>query len=279
LSPQFQIHVHEVGNEPVPDPVGDIAEIGAVPRQSQFQYHVSEAPLLGSGTDAGAELCFVVPGGGVTGVVSGVPAVESGATAPPATLTCETGPLSPGLSMRTLTLTFAEEEAEAGGAIGVVEAVEGFGWGAAGGVSAAVSAVGGVISPAGPDCEAPSAIGAGPCVTVSPEGAAGTVSEGVLAGASTTGAASRPGAAPASAVTSGSGAAATASVAAVVAASASEATVGSCVGSVSSASAVEGATAATAVRRDTAAVQTTAGRSRCRRISKSSMRFNCNFHS
>ena len=220
-----------------------------------------------------------MPGGGVTGVCPGALAVESGATAPPVTLACETGPLSPGLSIRTLTLTFAEAGDGTGGATGVVETVEGLGWGAAGGVSAAVSAVLGVISPTGPDCEAPSAIGAGACVTVSPEGAAGTGSEGVLSGGATTGAASRPGAAPVSAVTSGTAAAATASVAAVVAASASEATVGSCVGSVSSARAVEGATAATAVTRDTAAVQTTAGRSRRRRISKSSMRFYRYFHS
>ncbi len=109
-----------------------------MPRQSQFQYHVSEEPPAVCGAGAGPELCVVVlPGGSV----SGAPAVESGATAPPVTLTCETGPLSPGLSMRTLTLTFAEVEAGTDGAGVLVEAVEGFGWDAAGGVSAAVSAV------------------------------------------------------------------------------------------------------------------------------------------
>jgi hypothetical protein len=115
LSPQFQIHVQDEGIEPVPDPAGDIAEIGAVPRQSQFQYHESDEPLVTWGADGGAELCVPLLGAGVAGVFSGGAAVESGATEPPVTLTWVTGPLSPGLSMRTLTLMLAEP---AGGVVG-----------------------------------------------------------------------------------------------------------------------------------------------------------------
>ena len=68
-----------------------------------------------------------MPGGGVTGVCPGALAVESGATAPPVTLACETGPLSPGLSMRTLTLMFAEAGLGAGAAVGLVGGVGGVG--------------------------------------------------------------------------------------------------------------------------------------------------------
>jgi len=124
---QFHIHVHELGNEPVADPVGDIAEIGALPRQSQFQYHVSGVPLVAWAAAGGAEPCVVLLGVGVAGVFSGAAAVESGVVGPPATLTCETGPLSPGLSMRTLTLMFAEAGAGTGDVGGAVAGVEGFG--------------------------------------------------------------------------------------------------------------------------------------------------------
>jgi hypothetical protein len=266
LSPQFQIHVQEDGNEPVTDPAGDIAEIGALPRQSQFQYHESDEPLVTCGAAGAAEVCGSLLDVEDRGVFCGVAAVESGATDPLVTLTCETGPLSPGLSIRTLTLMLAEPDAGAGAAGSAVGGAEGLDGAVAGGVSAAVSGVVCVISPLDADCVAGSGVGAGSCGAVSPEGAVGAGSDELVSGASTTGAASTPGTVPVSAVTSGVGAAVTASVAAVVAASASEATEGSPVGSVSSAQAVEGATAATAVKRDTAAVQTTAGRSRCRRI-------------
>jgi len=127
LSPQFQIHVQEDGNEPVADPVGDIAEIGAAPRQSQFQYHESDEPLATCGADGPAELCGTLLGVGVTGVFSGAAPVESGVTGPPVTLTWETGPLSPGLSIRTLTLMFAEAGAGAGGGGAAVEPAGGVG--------------------------------------------------------------------------------------------------------------------------------------------------------
>jgi hypothetical protein len=266
LSPQFQIHVQEEGIELVTDPPGDIAEIGAAPRQSHFQYHSSDEPLVTGGAGGVAELCGWLLGVAVAGVFSGAAAVESGATDPPVTLTWETEPLSPGLSMRTLTLMFAETGAGFGGRGVAVGGVDGFCSCAAGGVSAAVSVVVGVISPLGTVCVAGSGIGAGSCLAVSPTGAVGAGSEGVVSGASTTGATSSPGTVPVSVATSGVEGAATAPVPAVAAASTSEATEGSSVGTVSSARAVEGATAATAVKRDTAAAQTTAGRSRYRRI-------------
>jgi RNA polymerase sigma factor (sigma-70 family) len=266
LSPQFQIHVQEEGNEPVADPVGDIAEIGAAPRQFQFQYHESDESLVPWGADGAAEPCVPLFGVGATGVFSVSEAVESGVTDPLVTLTWETGPLSPGLSMRTLTLMLAGPGVGAGGAGSATGGVDGVDGDAFAGVSAAVSVVVGVISPPGAGCVAGSGIGAGFCIAVSPAGAVGAGCDGVVSGASTTGAASSPGTVPVSAITSGVGEAATASVAAVVAASASAATDGSSVGSPSSARAVEGATAATAVRSDTAAAQATAGRSRCRRI-------------
>ena len=79
-----------------------------MPRQSQFQYHESGEPLVTWGADGGAELCVPLLGAEVAGVFSGAAAVESGVTELPVTLTWVTGPLSPGLSMRTLTLMFDE---------------------------------------------------------------------------------------------------------------------------------------------------------------------------
>lgn len=219
------------------------------------------------------------PAAAFEGAFTGSGLAASGATDPFVTLTCATGPLSPGLSMRTLTLMFVDPGAGAGDWVGVTEGADGCGCVVAAGVSVAVSAVVGVISLEGAGCEATSGVWPVSCVAVSPAGTVGDGSADVGSGASTTGAASSPGTTPTSGAAVDVSVAPTASVAAVVAASASDATEGSCVGSPSSARAVEGATTATAVRRETAAVQTTAGRSRCRRISKSSMRFVCDFHS
>ena len=135
--------------------------MGAAPRQSQLQYHVSDDALVARGAGGDAESCVAPLGEGVDAVFAGAAAVESGVTDPPATLTCETGPLSPGLSMRTLTLMFAEAGLGAGAAGALVEGVGGVGWVAAGGVSAAVSAVTGVISVAPAASVAGSGIAAG----------------------------------------------------------------------------------------------------------------------
>ena len=116
-----------MGNELVPDPPGDIAEIGAVPRQSHVQYHVFGSPLPAWGEDAGAGVCAALLGTGVEGVFAGSAGVESGVTDPPVTLTCEIGPLSPGLSMRTLTLMFAAAAAGAGGWVVCTEGAGGCG--------------------------------------------------------------------------------------------------------------------------------------------------------
>jgi len=79
------------------------------------------------GADGATELCGSLLGVSVTAVFSGAAAVESGVTDPPVTLTWETGPLSPGLSMRTLTLMFAEAGAGVRGRGAAVGLTGGFG--------------------------------------------------------------------------------------------------------------------------------------------------------
>ena len=48
ISPKFQIHVHEVGTDPIVEPVGDTTGFVAMSMQFHCQYHSDE--LAGAGT-------------------------------------------------------------------------------------------------------------------------------------------------------------------------------------------------------------------------------------
>ena len=148
--PQFQIHVQFVGIEPFAEPIPDIAVRSGAETQSHCHDHVpgSWAVDVGRGVEADTGGDAVEPVGalGAAGVVA------AGSVAPPpvtaeATFTCVTGPLSPGLPMRTLTLTFvaadwsAPADAAAGRAAAAASAVR------EGAVSTVVSPVSGVVSP------------------------------------------------------------------------------------------------------------------------------------
>jgi hypothetical protein len=122
------------------------------PRQSQLQYHESESPApvddVPGSSPVRVPVVGVVPG-------SGRDAAAGGAEGTDATLTCETEPLSPGLPIRTLTLTFAGPAVVGADTLGDVGAGDA-GVGVAGasgtdvavaeGVSEAISGASGVVS-------------------------------------------------------------------------------------------------------------------------------------
>jgi hypothetical protein len=163
----------------------------------------------------------------------GAEAVERGVGATPLTLTCVTGPLSPALPIRTLTLMFAVTLA--GAVVGAGAWTGGAGWGVVPGVSAAISVVAGVISAPDPLCEAGAGLTAGVSGAALSTDGVGEVTASVGCGAGSTvaadwvaGSGSSPGSDSGIAVTSVD-VAAVASAVASATASATAATWGSCV--------------------------------------------------
>ena len=113
--------------------------MGFAPRQSQFQYHVSEEPVA---SVLGALLAGVSGAVDVVVAAWGCAALEvcvGAAAAPVPTLSCVSAPLSPGLSIRMLTLMFAAPVAAGWTAAEDAGGVTVAGFSATEGVSAPVS--------------------------------------------------------------------------------------------------------------------------------------------
>ncbi|HSS72414.1 MAG TPA: hypothetical protein VLK53_02500 [Gaiellaceae bacterium] len=113
FSPQFQIHVQFFGTEPDIEPAGGITERSGIDRQFHCHDHVSGSSWEADGAaDAAcapvgaAEVPAAVPvGAAAVDDVAADAGLAPAAAADAATFTCVTGPLSPGLPIRTLTLT------------------------------------------------------------------------------------------------------------------------------------------------------------------------------
>src|SRR4029078_11133496 len=101
-------------SDPVVDPTGDITERSGFDRQFHCQVHVSGSSWAveeeAVGCDDGVEACAPEVALAVAVVAIGAelvpaPVALAGDVTAAATFTCVTGPLSPGLPIRTLTLT------------------------------------------------------------------------------------------------------------------------------------------------------------------------------
>jgi hypothetical protein len=95
----------------LPEPLGDIADIAGTETQSHCHDQVaSSSCAAAAGTAARGDVAVAVPlgaGGAAEAVVAGFGATAGAAVdATAATFVCVTGPLSPALEIRTLTLTF-----------------------------------------------------------------------------------------------------------------------------------------------------------------------------